>query len=93
MNFITELPTQLVIVVAALCQILKDVGVPSKFLPLISVALGVGVWQINNLNSELISAIMIGVVATGGFSMIKEFATKTASDILVEEELEQEEID
>lgn len=63
----------LVVVIIAICEAVKVAGVPSRFIPLVSVILGVaGAWYFDNLNFlSTISGVILGLSTTGGYSLVK----------------------
>ena len=68
----------LVPVVLALTQIIKKLGVPSKWAPVVSIALGlVVVWLTNGQNPAILAGLLVGLSASGLWSGSKSVAVST----------------
>jgi hypothetical protein len=63
----------LVVVIVAICEASKAAGVPSRFIPLISVVLGIcGVWVFDHVNFlSTLAGVILGLATTGGYRLIK----------------------
>lgn len=63
----------LVVVIVAICEAMKIAGVPSRFIPLLSVALGIaGAWTFDNVNFlSTFAGIVLGLTTTGGYRLVK----------------------
>lgn len=70
----TEKIIQAVAIVAALLQIIKTIPVIDRFkawFPLASVALGLGLASAMNLPDVIVTGILIGLSASGGYDLFK----------------------
>lgn len=57
-------------VVIGLVQIVKNIGLPSRFAPLTSIALGIGALMLDGVvwQAAVVQGIIVGLVASGLFS-------------------------
>lgn len=63
----------LVVVIIAICEAVKIAGTPSRFIPLISVVLGIaGAWVFDNVNFlSTLAGVVLGLATTGGYRLVK----------------------
>ncbi len=63
----------IVTVITAICEAIKIAGVNSRFIPLISVILGIiSAWFFDSVNFlSTLSGVIIGLTTTGGYRLIK----------------------
>jgi hypothetical protein len=66
--------------IAAITQLFKFYGTPSKWCPLVAVAIGAALEYADQPNAHgLISGVLLGAVVTGSFGMIKGAAQMTVA--------------
>jgi len=65
--------SMIVTVIVAICESIKQLGVPSRFIPIISVALGLGcAFLSSGFNFlSIASGVILGLSITGGYRLVK----------------------
>lgn len=63
----------LIVIIVEICEVLKLAGVPSRFMPLLAVVLGIAgsllFFQVNFLYAT--AGVIIGLSTTGGYALVK----------------------
>lgn len=69
----TSIIGAIVVVVISICESIKAIGVPSRYIPLISVILGIlGSWTFDHINFlTTLTGVILGLATTGGYRLIK----------------------
>lgn len=82
-ELITDLaePSLLVAIVITLAEIIKQLGVPNKFIPLVDIGIGVGISLLKNCKEKgvaksVILGIALGLSGCGAFSGFKNLVIK-----------------
>ncbi len=65
--------SMIVTIIVAICEAIKQAGMPSRFIPLFSVALGLGCAFLSSGFSflSIASGVILGTSITGGYSVVK----------------------
>ena len=73
-------PGALLGIIIALAEVIKQLGVPAKFIPLVDIALGVVISLVTNAKEQgiphsVITGVALGLSSCGAFSGVKNFVT------------------
>ena len=73
-------PGALLGIIIALAEVIKQLGVPAKFIPLVDIALGVAISLVTNAKEQgiphsVITGVALGLSSCGAFSGVKNFVT------------------